>query len=238
MIGQIFTLNNNTYKFKSVISTQRSNADIYLCENGKGKEFVAKYYCNRTPVSVVGYSKYNHYGRGRDGSHHVFSEVKAKSEEHDFLLGHFGRVKHNGKWLILLEYIDGQTIDSFIREKYSTDFPSVKAAVKALAQTLSIWHNNGFAHGDPHLENAMISSDFTVKLIDYGQIHHKDFEHCNSYYCIKDNELIRMSEDLENDSNKLGNGFRYGLFFLQKELGLDSKLVDIFNDNYQFALIK
>lgn len=233
LIGQTFSVENETYTFISEVSVKRTNADIYLCQDSSGNEFVAKYYCNRTPVSVVGYSVYNHYGRGRDGSNHVFQEVKAKSEDHNFIIKHYHRIRFQGSWLVLMDYIDGISLKTLIENEYQSDFEKVKKAVRMLGETLAEWHNNGFAHGDPHLENALYSKEGKVILIDYGQIHHRDFEHCWEYCCIKDDQLIRIFEDFENESNKLGNGFRDHLLGLQNKFGLNRVLTNAFNESYK-----
>lgn len=233
IIGQTFKIENEIYQVTKEISIGRTNADIYLCTDCKNNQYAAKYYCNRIPVSVVGYSVYNHYGRGRDGSLHVFNEVKTKSLSHAFIVKHYHRINHNGSWLVIMDYVEGPTVFDFISENYQNNFEMVEIVVKQLAKTLAEWHNSDFAHGDPHLENAIFTKEQKVVLIDYGQIHHLDFKHCSKYCCIDNGKLIRIQEDFENSSNKLGNGFRSSLNSLQQELGLKNTLTRIFNDQYK-----
>lgn len=233
IIGDSFSVGDVLYTITKEISIGRTNADIYLCSDQDGHRYIAKYYCNRVPVSVIGYSVYNHYGRGRDGSAHVFQEVKDKSQKYSFIIRQYHRIRYKGSWLILMDYIEGETLDVFIRCNYQNNLQGVKSAVENLAMTLAEWHNNGFAHGDPHLQNCLYTSENKVFLIDYGQIHHYSFAHCWKYGCIVNDNLIRIKEDFENDSNKLGNGFRDNLTELQEELCLDNILVDFFNDVYR-----
>ncbi len=236
IVGQSFTKENETYRIIREIATNRENGDIYLCEDSTGKKYAAKYFCKRNPVSVVGYGLYNHFGRARDGSQHVINEIQSKAKLHPFIVNYYFRIKHNGHWLVLLDYVEGHPFGAFVKKNYLTDFNSVVKAVNALAETLAEWHNNFFAHGDPHLDNAMLQiqrdGSYKVILIDYGQIHHKDFEHCQNYYCLTGDPLKRMKEDLENES-QLGRGFRNNIYDIQEELNLGNILVDVFNARYK-----
>ena len=102
-----------------------------------------------------------------------------------------------------------------------------------MAETLSIWHNAGFAHGDPHLDNVMVethSNDtIKIKLIDYCQIHHSDFKYCQKLNCFNAALHDRFKEDLSN-SGKLGKGFRTALKKMDADLEID--LCAIFDATY------
>lgn len=237
MIGSVIQTEDNSYTVIKGISIDRDNADIYLCEDRNGERLVAKYFCNRTPVSNIGLGVYNHYGRGRDGSERVFTEIKDKSKQHSFLIEHIDRVKYDGSWIIFIEFVEGTILRGFIETNYHENTSAEIESVKALAETLATWHNSGFAHGDPHLENAIIQitndGQYVVKLIDYGQIHHKDFHYCKEYECFEPNPLRRIYEDLENDSGKLGMGFRADIIELQEDLEIDNILVDAFDKRYK-----
>ena len=70
-------------------------------------------------------------------------------------------------------------------------------------------------------------------LLDYSQIHHKDFHYCKQYDCFTSNPLKRIKEDLHNTSGKLGKGFKAELLALERELGLDNILSLTFEKHYQ-----
>lgn len=233
IIGDNFEYDGESYHvFKGLVPLNRRNGDVYLCENGKGKKFVAKYFYHARPMPVVAYGKYNHYGRRRDGSHHVFYEIQNKSKQFDFLIDHYFRIRHKGKWLILIEYIEGETLEAYFSQELSVD-QSLKTT-RALAETLAVWHRNGFAHGDPHLVNAIYTPQGKVILIDYCQLHHKDFKYCKGYCCLdKNGELIsRIREDLENDGSNLGGGFKACL----RKRKDGEELVAEFDRHYQKCL--
>ncbi|PQJ08917.1 hypothetical protein CJD36_021875 [Flavipsychrobacter stenotrophus] len=236
MIDEQIKSGNKTYTVIRLLAEEgRPNANVYLCQDEAGQKFVAKHFYGTSPSAVVGLSVHNHYGRRRDGSQTVFNEIQ-KCHSYDFIVKHIERLHFKGKWLIILEYIDGEMLGDFIRKTLKTDIELVKRCIKNLAETLSQWHNNGFAHGDPHLNNAMVqpNNNHSVKLIDYSQIHHDDFQYCREYDCFASNKNRRITEDLENDFNgKIGEGFRYELLCMDEELGLDTMLTTSFDIQYK-----
>lgn len=232
MIGTII----NGYTIISKISDDdRPNADIYLCEDGNGNKFVMKVFL-KTPSCNIGLSVYNHYGRRRDGSKLVFSEIQNMNQSYDFLVKHIDRFNHNGHWIILLEYIEGILVYDYIYNNWLTDHNLVYECVSELAKTLKKWHTSGFALGDPHLENALIhrieNTSCKIKLIDYSQIHHKDFHYCQKYKCFTNSNYNRFIEDLENNNSKLGNGFLKGIKDLEIKLEINSLLSNLFLEQY------
>jgi len=213
----------------------RPNANIYICEDEKGKKYILKHFYSKSPVSFIGYSKYNHYGRRRDGSSKVFNEIQEKNSQYHFLLKHIERIKHKNKWLIILEYIEGSTLSEFIKTNHSKDFNKVNIVIEQFGLELKKWHASKFAHGDPHLDNVMVSiqnnETYIIKLIDYGQLHHPDFHYCKKVNCFHNTDK-RINEDLKNNSNKLGKGFLNGLIDLEKSLNMPNMLTPIFNKAY------
>jgi len=225
---------------KEIATKNRPNAHVYLCEDENGQKFVAKYFYNQPPMPYVAYAKYNHYGRRRDGSRLVFEEIRKASKSYGFIIDHVERIKFNGKWVIILQYIEGVTLTDFIKNN-TADKAVLSAAVAALARTLSEWHSNGFAHGDPHLDNSIIDisdvQDFKVYLIDYCQIHHKNFHYCKHFNCFTPNPEKRLNEDLINPSKRFGKGFKFEISEFSKNLGYADDLTVIFEENYSRQLI-
>lgn len=236
--GTIITGNKKYTITRKITPGDRPNANIYLCEDEFGKSFIAKHFYKKRPMPNIAYGKRNHYGRRRDGSRLIFGEIKIQSNLNDFLIDHIERFKHNGKWIIILEYIDGSTFTEFIK-KHRSDHIKTNGAVIKLAETLSKWHRNGFAHGDPHLDNCMIeitdSEELKVSLIDYCQLHHKNFKYCQKYDCFTSNKNRRFKEDLKNDTGYFGKGFRTGIVSLEKEIGYGSSLSELFDKHYSIG---
>lgn len=239
MIGEIINTGTGRYTITKAIAIEdRPNAHIYLCTDDVGNRFIAKHFYDKPPKPNISYAVKNHYGRRRDGSYDVFTEIQNMNITHDFLLKHVARAKHSdGKWVIILEYVEGDTVEDYITSHYKTDLGKVDDVVAKLAQVLVTWHSNGFAHGDPHTENAMIElSTGRIVLIDYSQIHHPEFYYCQEYGCFSPDPLRRIRQDIVNDDHKLGKGFRTELDRLQKELELGTRLTDVFDLHYTFSL--
>lgn len=237
IIGEI--LNSNTTKhytiLKDIAAGNRPNANVYLCEDELGEKFVAKHFYKQRPMPYLAYAKKNHYGRRRDGSTKVFEEIKKASRNNNFIVNHLERIKHKGKWVIIIEYIEGITLTKFL-ERNRSDIAVLSEAVIALAKTLTQWHMNGFAHGDPHLDNCLIKMDNTGQLvaylIDYSQIHHKDFHYCKHFNCYSPNHKKRLNEDIINPNKGFGRGFKYEISEFSKKCGYGNQLTAIFDEHY------
>lgn len=67
---------------------------------------------------------------------------------------------------VLEEYIDGLTVREVI-ESGVYKYPAAKKIISDVCDALYILHKNGFVHRDIKPENVMISSNGTVKLIDF-----------------------------------------------------------------------
>jgi serine/threonine protein kinase len=224
--------------FKPLAVEGRVHAKVYLCEDELGKPFVAKHFFDKSPkpISSTDKDKSNHFGRRRDGCEPVFGEIQ-RCHSQDFLVKHIDLILFKEKWLIILEFIDGEMLGDFIRGNHTANIELVKQSIKSLAETLTIWHNNGFAHGDPHLNNALVlrKNNYAVKLIDYSLIHNENFEYCKKCHCFSQDKNQRFKQDLENDfGGKIGEGFRYEILCVQEELGMSSILSDVFDKYYQY----
>lgn len=234
--GTVLRSGTATYHvIRSLTPEERSHAKVYLCQDKDGVPCVAKHFHNGRPTPVLGYARRNHYGRRRDGSALVFHEIRKAAEEHPFLVAHRERFRHAGRWVIIQDHVDGTDLKKYIEDSFARDRAATLKAVEALARTLTCWHAQGFAHGDPHLGNALIHTDpagaTSVTLIDYGLIHHADFHYCRKYGCF-DPPSRRMEEDLEQPSGNLGRGFRDELKDLGDSNGLGTLLVDHFDKHY------
>lgn len=65
------------------------------------------------------------------------------------------------------EYIDGLTVAQVLESGVYT-YRGAKRIVEGVCDALSVLHENGFVHRDIKPENIMISSEGTVKLIDFN----------------------------------------------------------------------
>lgn len=66
------------------------------------------------------------------------------------------------------EYIEGQTLDQWIRDHPTPDLETVREIVDQIAKGLRAFHRLEMLHQDLRPANVMIDSTGTVKLIDFG----------------------------------------------------------------------
>ena len=69
---------------------------------------------------------------------------------------------------IVMELIDGQTLNKIIEEEAPMDYRKVIDISRQVAQALRVAHKNKIIHRDVKPHNIMITSDGVVKLADFG----------------------------------------------------------------------
>jgi eukaryotic-like serine/threonine-protein kinase len=75
--------------------------------------------------------------------------------------------EHNGHYYLAMEYIDGQTLRQYLKEKP----PDIETAINFISQitkALTAAHRAGIIHRDIKPENIMITGENTVKVLDFG----------------------------------------------------------------------
>lgn len=66
------------------------------------------------------------------------------------------------------EYIDGQTLRSWMNDNPEPDLNAVRAILGQISRGIMAFHNKEMIHQDLKPENIMIDSEGTVKIIDFG----------------------------------------------------------------------
>lgn len=79
-------------------------------------------------------------------------------------------LKENNTAYIIMEFIDGQTLRSYVDEYGSEGIGQDEALeiVINIAMSLSKLHNAGVIHQDVSLDNIMITNDKQIKILDFG----------------------------------------------------------------------
>jgi len=102
------------------------------------------------------------------------NEAKLLSKlNHPNIIGLFDFVENDLGTFIITEYVKGQTLDSYV-DLVSGPMPETKA-IKLIVQILDAvghMHSKNMIHRDIKPSNIMITSDNTIKLIDFGIAKH------------------------------------------------------------------
>jgi len=69
---------------------------------------------------------------------------------------------------MVMEYVDGPSLQGVLRERGAMDWPEAKAIIRQLALGLQAVHATGVIHRDIKPSNALVAPDGTVKLADFG----------------------------------------------------------------------
>jgi serine/threonine protein kinase len=76
--------------------------------------------------------------------------------------------KENGTAYIVMEYIEGKTLKSILKEKSRLPESYVLQLMKPVLESLSVVHRAGLMHRDIAPDNILVRPDNTAKLIDFG----------------------------------------------------------------------
>jgi serine/threonine protein kinase len=78
----------------------------------------------------------------------------------------FGR--EDGLLYIVMEHVDGSTLEDLMKKKRPADLPKFLAAVRDIARGLQRVHEAGLVHRDIKPSNLLLAKDGTAKISDFG----------------------------------------------------------------------
>lgn len=87
--------------------------------------------------------------------------------DHPHIVKVYNSSLHNGKLFMIMEYIEGQTLNEYIR----TNSPSIEERVKIMVQlagAIQYAHKKGIVHRDLKPDNIIVKKDGTAYLMDFG----------------------------------------------------------------------
>jgi len=82
-----------------------------------------------------------------------------------------GTAEQNGTLYIIMEYLEGETLSSYLRslpEGRFTDLKDAQTIILAVAEALEYCHRNKLIHRDVSCDNIFLCRDHSIKLIDFG----------------------------------------------------------------------
>lgn len=87
--------------------------------------------------------------------------------DHPHIVKVYNSSLHNGKLFMIMEYIEGQTLNEYMR----TNSPSIEERVKIMIQVagaIQYAHKKGIVHRDLKPDNIIVKKDGTAYLMDFG----------------------------------------------------------------------
>jgi non-specific serine/threonine protein kinase len=114
----------------------------------------------------------SHLAGSEENKHRFFREARsAAALNHPNILSIYEISEENGSLFLVMEFIDGQTLKSYISNLTSgTGVPVLQAIewIEQVALGLKSAHDMGIIHRDIKTENIMIGRDGRLKIMDFG----------------------------------------------------------------------
>ena len=236
MLRPTITVNNILYKNVTRVGSGDCS-EVYSAFSSSAQQKVAiKKYKKGESADALAGGGFNHYGSVRDASKTVFQEIQVMNNRYNFLMKFIDRGKIDKSWILIVEYVEGEILSEYLSKNIAQSHKLISAS-KCLGEMLKKWHNSEFAHGDPHLGNVLIkemgNGKYLLKLIDYNMIHHPTFLYCQRYCCFDRTSVInRYTEDLQNNSSIVGNGFFHDISDFDRTNNLNGSLLKAFKEGY------
>ena len=94
--------------------------------------------------------------------------ISASSLTHPNIVEMYDVGEDDGKYFIVMEYVDGKTLKSLVKKRGGLTLPEVIDIMLQLSSGLACAHDSYIIHRDIKPQNIMILDDGTVKITDFG----------------------------------------------------------------------
>ena len=94
--------------------------------------------------------------------------IAASSLSHPNIVEMYDVGEDNGKYYIVMEYVEGKTLKSLIKKRGALTLPEVIDIMLQLTSAISCAHDSNIIHRDIKPQNVLIKEDGIVKITDFG----------------------------------------------------------------------
>jgi eukaryotic-like serine/threonine-protein kinase len=88
--------------------------------------------------------------------------------QHPCIAALYGLEKRGDEFVMVMEFVDGQTLDHFLGDQGSLPWPEASRITRAVLDALDHAHESGVIHRDIKPANVMITRAGRVKVMDFG----------------------------------------------------------------------
>jgi serine/threonine protein kinase len=88
--------------------------------------------------------------------------------QHPCIAALYGLEKRGDEFVMVMEFVDGQTLDTFLGDQGSLPWPEASRITRAVLDALDHAHESGVIHRDIKPANVMITRAGRVKVMDFG----------------------------------------------------------------------
>ncbi len=145
-------------------------------------EFATRTY-GQTQVTVFSGDKMEQFNSGMDK---FIEEARrlAKFVNEEGIVRVFDSFEYNNTAYIVMEYLDGETLTSYIEREGKIPIDKAVELLKPIIKSLQAVHREGIIHRDIAPDNIMITKDGEMKLIDFGAARYATTSHSRSLTVI------------------------------------------------------
>ena len=94
--------------------------------------------------------------------------IAASSLSHPNIVEMYDVGEDNGKYYIVMEYVEGKTLKSLVKKRGGLTLPEVMDIMTQLTSAIACAHDSNIIHRDIKPQNVLIKEDGTVKITDFG----------------------------------------------------------------------
>ncbi len=94
--------------------------------------------------------------------------IAASSLNHPNIVELYDVGEDNGKYYIVMEYVEGKTLKSLIKKRGALTLPEVQDIMLQLTSAIAHAHQSYIVHRDIKPQNVIIQEDGRVKIMDFG----------------------------------------------------------------------